>query len=312
MSSTAFAAAHTSGVPPKVVRAGREHVRAAFRRQHRADRHTAAQPLGHGDDVRADAVLLEAEQAARAADAGLHLVDDEQDILLAAVCLDLLNKFPVERQHAALALDELHHDRAGRFIRLAAHRVEIVCDCVVEALGEREKVVVEPILPGGLERGHRAPVEGVDERDDLVASLAVFIKGVFTRELDRALVRLRARVGKKHLAVQMGFFDQLLCHLHHRLGREQVGNVHQLVRLVGDGIHDHRVIVPQTVDANARAEVDVFFALYIPYGRALAVVERDRKTAVGIHHIFVFLGLEFLIGHFLRFFLTGTWCRRRL
>ena len=146
-------------------------------------------------------VLLEAKQAARAADAGLHLVDDEQDISFAAERLDLVYEFLVERQHAALALDKLHHDRAGHLVRFMANGIKIVRGRVVKSLGKREKVVVETVLPGCLERGHRAPVEGVDKRDDLVAPFAVFVKGVFARELDRALVRLRARVCKKHLAV---------------------------------------------------------------------------------------------------------------
>ena len=44
-----------------------------------ADRHAVAQRLGHRDDVGHDAEVLEAEPAAGAAEAGLHLVDHEQD-----------------------------------------------------------------------------------------------------------------------------------------------------------------------------------------------------------------------------------------
>ncbi len=66
------------------VRARRQDVAAGIRRDDSADRHAAAKTLRHGDNVRLDAVLLEGKQAAGAADAGLHLVDDEQHILLAA------------------------------------------------------------------------------------------------------------------------------------------------------------------------------------------------------------------------------------
>ena len=39
--------------------------------------------LGEGDDVRGDAVLLHAEHRAGAAEAADHLVEDEQDVVLA-------------------------------------------------------------------------------------------------------------------------------------------------------------------------------------------------------------------------------------
>ena len=43
-----------------------------------ADGHAVAEGLGHGDDVGPHAEVLEAEPLAGAAEAGLHLVDDEQ------------------------------------------------------------------------------------------------------------------------------------------------------------------------------------------------------------------------------------------
>ena len=48
------------------------------RRQHRADRHAAAEALGERHDVGHDAALLVGEQRAGAAHAGLHLVEDQQ------------------------------------------------------------------------------------------------------------------------------------------------------------------------------------------------------------------------------------------
>ena len=225
------------------VRAGGQHVAAGVRRENRADRNAAAEALRHGNNIRTDAVLLERKQAARAADAGLHLVDDEQQILLAAERLDLLDERRVKRQNAALALHKLHHDGAGHVIDLAADVVEVVCDRVVKALGKREEIVVETILTGRFQGSYRAAVEGIDERYDFVAALAVLVEGVLARQLDRALVGLRARVCKENLAVQVSLFNELLCDLHHRLGGEQVGGVHDLVRLLGDCVYDNRVIV---------------------------------------------------------------------
>ena len=54
-----------------------------------ADGHAVAQGLGHGDDVGPDAVVLEAEPPAGAAEAGLDLVDDQQHAALVAQPADL-------------------------------------------------------------------------------------------------------------------------------------------------------------------------------------------------------------------------------
>lgn len=171
---------------------------------------------------------------------------------------------------------------------------------------------METILTGRLERGHGSSMKGVDERNDLETAFAVFIERVLSRKLNRTFVGLCARVGKEHLAVQMRLFDQLFRNLNHRLGREQVGNMHQLVCLLGYRVDDLGIVVSHAVDADARSKIDILFAFHIPQRRTLTVVERDRKTAVGVHHILIFLGLQLLICHFFRFFLTGTSCRHRL
>ena len=279
------------------MRARRQNVAAGICREHSADRNAAAETLRHGDNIRTDAVLLERKQAAGAADAGLYLVDDEQHILLAAERLDLLDEFLIERQHAALALYKLHHDCASHIVGLAANIVDVVRDRIVKALGEREEIVMETILAGRLERSYGAAVEGIDERYDLVASLAVLVERILARELDRTLVGLRTRVGEEYLAVQMGLFDELLRDLHHRFRGKQVGCVHDLVRLLGDRVDKDLVVVAHAVDADAGGKVDVLLALYVPQGRTLAVVERDREAAVGVHYIFIFFVFQFVICH---------------
>ena len=203
----------------------------------------------------------------------------------------------IERQHAALALYKLHHDRAGHIVGLAANVVDVVRDRIVKALGEREEIVVEAILTGRLERSYGAAVEGIDERYDLVASLAVLVEGILARELDRTLVGLRTRVGEEYLAVQMGLFDELLRDLHHRFRGKQVGCVHDLVRLPGDCVDEDLVVVAQAVYADAGGEIDVFLTLNVPQRCTLAVIECDWNTAVGVNYIFVFFALQFVICH---------------
>ena len=95
-------------------------------------------------------------------------------------------------------------------------------------------------------------------------------------------------LAKEYLAAQMRLFYQLLGNLNHRLGGKQVGSMHQLVRLLVDCVNDRRIGITQTVYTDAGSKIDVLLALNVPQSRTLAVVQRNRKPAVGIHYIFVF------------------------
>ena len=84
MSSTASAAAHASGLPPNVDACGtappgcaRETRGRLLAARDRADRHAAAEALGERHHVGRDVVVLVTEPRAGAADAGLHLVEDQ-------------------------------------------------------------------------------------------------------------------------------------------------------------------------------------------------------------------------------------------
>ena len=147
---------------------------------------------------------------------------------------------------------------------------------------------MKTLLTGGLQRGYGTAVEGVDECQHLVAALTVLVERVLTSQLDGTLVCLGARVSKEYLAAQMRLFYQLLGNLNHRLGGEQVGNMHQLVRLLVDCVNDRRIGITQTVYTDAGSKIDVLLALNVPQSRTLAVVQRNREPAVGIHYIFVF------------------------
>ena len=155
---------------------------------------------------------------------------------------------------------------------------------------------MELLLTGCLQRGDRAAVEGVVERDDLRSALAVLVIRILARELNHALVGLRAGVGKEHLA-HAGLGAQLLCDLDHRRGGIQVGYVQQLACLLGQGCGDFRVGIAEAVDADSGGQVDILLALHVPERRALAVIQSNRKPTIGIHDVLILVRLEFLISH---------------
>ncbi len=60
--------------------------------------------------------MLTGQELAGAAHAGLHLIDDEQNVFFLAERRDLGNIVGIQGDNAALALYQLHHDGAGRGI----------------------------------------------------------------------------------------------------------------------------------------------------------------------------------------------------
>ena len=73
-------------------------------------REPAGDALGRGDQVGDDALVLAGEPGAGAAEAGLDLVGDEQDAVLAAELDERRQVARAGDDEAALALDGLDHD----------------------------------------------------------------------------------------------------------------------------------------------------------------------------------------------------------
>ena len=167
---------------------------------------------------------------------------------------------------------------------------------VTEAVGEGKEIVVEHVLAGGGQGGHRPAVEGVGQGEDGPPPLPVLVKGVFAGQLDEALVGLGAGVGKegrrhpRPAAQPLGQGPA-------GLGVEQVGHVAQLGRLDGHGVHPLGVGHADGIDADAGGEVDVLLALGTPEGGVFAVVDVHREAVVGVHHILVVPGFDGLKIH---------------
>ena len=82
---------------------------------HRAERHVArVDPLRDGDDVRDDVPVLAGEPAARAAEAGHHLVEDQQDPVAVADLADRLQVAVGRQDDPVRPGDRLEDDRRDR------------------------------------------------------------------------------------------------------------------------------------------------------------------------------------------------------
>ena len=138
-----------------------------------ADGDAVAERLGHRDDVRLDAHVLEGEPPTGAAEPGLHLVDHEQGAPLVAQAADPLQVRRGGRLHATLALHRLEQHGRHRGAESGVEGVEVVPGGVPEALGQGLERLVLGRLPGGVEGGEGAAVEAAEGADhDVLAPAA--------------------------------------------------------------------------------------------------------------------------------------------
>lgn len=96
---------------------------AFFAEQHRADRQAAAKSLCQGNHIRFDPVMLMAEEFPAAANPRLHFVVQKQHVIFRAEFCRAHHKIFVQRNHAAFALDHLHHHAANGAVQLVSQVV---------------------------------------------------------------------------------------------------------------------------------------------------------------------------------------------
>ena len=119
---------------------------------HASERQAPAMPLAGRDKVGDHALVLTREPVARAAEARLHLVGDEEDAVLAAPVGHLPHEARRRHDEPALALDRLEDD--GGEVLLAHLRVHLLDEDVERLLGAVRRAARPP------ERvAHRRPVD---------------------------------------------------------------------------------------------------------------------------------------------------------
>ncbi|CAN0644465.1 conserved hypothetical protein [Burkholderia cepacia] len=231
--------------------------------QHRAHRRIAGrQPLRDGHQVRIDLFGLAREQRARAAEAGDHLVGDEQDAEAPARVAHRLQPAGRRHDHAAGTLHgfaeecgdvvgaefgnlgfQRGHRRGDQRLRIAAERMAV-------RVGRRDVVLVRARqVEMAVERGQRGEA-GADrrravitalERNHLLLRRAACRVEIVRDEADRGIDRVRAAEREVH-AIQrrrrerrepFGQLDRGL-----RAEMEITGRVGQFRQLAGGGLHD--------------------------------------------------------------------------
>ena len=212
-SSTTFAAAQDTGLPPNVPPSppGSTASMISAGPGDAGQRQPAAQRLARDEQVGLRVVVLDRPHRPGAADAGLDLVVDPQDPVAVAQLAQLGREVGRHRDEAALALDGLEdHGRDGARIdvreeQLLQRRDRVVARHAPVRVRRRRAVDLGRERPEALlvrldlgrqrHRHQRAAVEAAVERDDRRPA------GLGARDLDGVLDRLRAGVEEDALLV---------------------------------------------------------------------------------------------------------------
>jgi hypothetical protein len=235
--------------------------------------------------------VLDPPELARAAEAGLHLVDDQDDAVVAAELAHTREELRRRDDEAALALHRLDHDRGD--VLCGDLRHEGALECRQRLAGARAAVVLRErdavdvrreraeagLVRMGLgregQRQQRASVEAALECDHR-RSLRVRAS-----ELDGVLDRLGAGVEERgfHRAGDRRGRDEALGERDVELVRHdrEVG-VEEARGLLLHGFRDARVLVTDVEAADAAREVEEGVAVDVRERGAVALVDHDRDV----------------------------------
>ena len=216
--------------------------------------------------------MVDGEPLARASEAGLHLVGDEQDAVLVGEAAQLGEEPGARRVVAALTLDRLDQEGGdlSRADLVGEQRVQFVDGAgrgflrrhlPLERPGVRgdehrpdQRVVALPVLGlrGGVgDRAHRPPMEAAPEDDHALAT------GDLAGQLHRGLHRLGARVDEDELVDALGCdLPESLTGAHQAVVAEHHARVPHPVQLVDDRLLHRRRLVTEVGDRDPGGEVE--------------------------------------------------------
>ena len=197
----------------------------------------------------------------------LHLIENQQCIILVAKRTHLLQILIRRHMHAALALNRLEQYSADVLVHLRLQRLDIAIRHKHMARAQRTIANVIIIMTGGSQRIKGASVEGLGGRNNLVLRRR-FGNAILTRQLHSALVGLCTAVSKEN-AVHTGCLGNHTQRLRLNLGIIQIRAVHNLGSLLSNRLHQHRMIIAKAVYRNAGERIDILIALAVPHAAAL-------------------------------------------
>jgi len=237
---------------------------------------------GYRSWVPAYGFVLAGQHPPGAAEAGLHLVRDQQH---AALRTDLPGRLQVAGggdHDSRLALDRLHQERADVVVlERALQRGHVVVGDLDQPRGVGTEAGPAVGIGAGRDDGDGAAVEVALAHHDLRLAVrdALLLVGPLAGQLEGGLDGLGTAVhGQDHVeAEQPGHVPLVLAE---GVAVERAARQGQAPRLLGEGGDDLRVAVPLVDGGVGREKVVVAAALRVPDEHALSPGEDDRKGVI--------------------------------
>ena len=201
--------------------------------------------------------MVHAEYFPCATETSLHLVGDEQDAVIVANFSQTGQEVGRGHDAAGLALHRFDDDRSHAIahafgcLKLLLHRTGAAVGHEAHPLEERKDGLAEHGFAGDGQRSERLAVESFLHRDD------AFFAGVKFGQLERALDRLGAAVGKETLLdVARGDVGDDAAELRAQRVEHFLRILRRAVELGFDRLDDFRVTQPVAVEPEAAEHVD--------------------------------------------------------
>ena len=182
----------------------------------RSYRQSAAEALCGCQNVRLYADIFPSIELTCSADACLHFVEYENNIVFIAKLSYVFYIIARSYYDSTLALYNLKYYRANRSVEKLGKHFFVACLGIFKAAHKRHKILVVVLLPRCSYCSHGSAVERIHKRYYRISVFTVAVKAVFSRKLYGALICLRSGIAKKHL-IKSAFFAQKLCRLGNRL-----------------------------------------------------------------------------------------------
>jgi len=233
------------------------------------------------DGVKPDAVVLIGEGLARASEARLDLVGDEQDLVLPAEGGGLLQEALGRDVDARLALYRLHQEGAGVGRDGFLESLGIAEGDDLEAGGKGAEAVLVGFLGAEAHDGGGAAVEVVGADDDLGLVLpdALYLLTPLAGGLDGGLYGLGTRVHGQYAVISRQLAD-LLAEQGQLVVAEGAAGEGDLGGLATQRLEDARVTVTLVHGAVGREKIHVAFAFDVFDPDALGLADNDVERVV--------------------------------
>ncbi len=250
----------------------------------------AAEGLADGDAVGADALVLEGEELARAAQAGLDLIQHQEAVVLVGDLAQALEEALGWDDDAALALDGLHEDGAGVLGHGLLHGLQVAVGHDDEAGGEGAEAAGAVGIGAEAHDGGGAAVEVAVGHDDLGLAVldALLVVAPLAHGLQCSFHRLGPAVHHQGL-LEARQLAELLEEWRELVVAEGAAGEGQGLDLGDHGLADLRVVVALVHGRVGGQEVHVLLAVHIGEVDAFALGADHIERVVVVGAVLVLL-----------------------